>query len=72
MAHEGAWEVAAKIIEVLSERLYRAELANGHRFLAHVGKKGRLTLKVMLPGDSIKVRMSPYDLSKARILAAEK
>jgi translation initiation factor IF-1 len=50
--------------------LFRVELANGHRLLAHVSGKRRLAFERMSLGDRVKVEMSPYDLSKGSIMAA--
>lgn len=72
MAGENAIEVDGKIVEALSQRLYRVELANGHRFLAHVGGQGQLAIESLALGAKVSVRMSPYDLSKGRILTAGK
>lgn len=67
MAREDAIEVAGKIVEVLSNALYRVELVNGHRLLAHVSGRRRLSFERMSLEDVVKIRMSPYDLSKGCI-----
>ncbi len=67
MAREDAIEVAGKIVEVLSTRLYWVELVNGHRLLAHVSSRRRLSFEQMSLGDVVEIRMSPYDLSKGCI-----
>jgi translation initiation factor IF-1 len=55
-------------VEVLRETLFRVELSNRHRFLAHVAGKGSGKRIRLLPGDRVTVEMSPYDLSKGRIM----
>ena len=67
MAREGTIEVEGRIVETLGEVLYRVELENGHRLVAHVSGKRRLAFERMMVGDNVKVQMSPYDLSKGCI-----
>ena len=67
MPREGAIKVEGTIVEVLKERLFRVELANRYRFLAHIGGKARADRIRLLPGDKVTVEMSPYDLSNGRI-----
>ena len=68
MPREGAIKVEGTIVEVLKETLFRVELPNRHRFLAHVaGSKTRAKPIRLLPGDKVTVEMSPYDLSSGRI-----
>ncbi|HEX4119861.1 MAG TPA: translation initiation factor IF-1 [Verrucomicrobiae bacterium] len=67
MAVKDAIEAEGRIVEVLASSLFRVELANGHRMVAHVTGKRRLAFERMSVGDSVKVRMSPYDLSKGSI-----
>ena len=55
-------------MEVLKETLFRVELPNRHRFLAHVAGKARAKPVRLVPGDKVTVEMSPYDLSKGRIM----
>jgi translation initiation factor IF-1 len=54
-------------VEILAATLFRVQLSNGHRLLAHVSGKRRLAFERMTVGDSVTVRMSPYDLSHGRI-----
>jgi translation initiation factor IF-1 len=54
-------------VEVLPNALFRVELANGHRFVAHTSGKMRLNFDRLLVGDKVTVEMSPYDLSKGCI-----
>jgi translation initiation factor IF-1 len=68
MAREGAIEVEGAIVEVLSNKMYRVELANGHRLLAYVAGKARLSFGRLAAGDRVWLEMSPYDLSSGRII----
>ena len=56
------------IVEALSNAMFRVELENGHMITAHLSGKMRLHYIRILPGDKVKVAMSPYDLSKGRIV----
>ena len=56
------------IVEALSNAMFRVELENGHMVTAHLSGKMRLHYIRILPGDKVKVEMSPYDLSKGRIV----
>ena len=55
------------IIEALSNAMFRVELENGHEIIAHISGKMRMNYIKILPGDKVKVEMSPYDLTKGRI-----
>ena len=68
MAREGAIEVEGAIVEVLPNKMYRVELANGHRLLAYVTGKARLGFARLCAGDKVRLEMSPYDLSSGRII----
>ena len=68
MAREGAIEVEGAIVEVLSNKMYRIELANGHRVLAYAAGKARLSFARLVAGDRVRLEMSPYDLSEGRII----
>ena len=70
MARKDAIEAEGRIVEILATTLYRVELANGHRLLAHVSGKRRLAFQHTALGDMVRVEMSPYDLSKGSIMAA--
>ena len=70
MARKDAIEAEGRIVEILATCLYRVELANGHRLLAHVSGKRRLAFERMSLGDTVKVAMSPYDLSRGSIVTA--
>ena len=67
MAKQGNIEVDGTVIEALSNAMFRVELPNGHTVLAHVSGKIRLHFIKILPGDTVKVELSPYDLSRGRI-----
>ena len=71
MAVNDAIEAEGRIVEVLGASLFRVELVNGHRLVAHVSGRRRLVFERMTLGDSVKVRMSPYDLSKGMITVNE-
>jgi translation initiation factor IF-1 len=62
-----AIEQDGSIIEALSNAMFRVELENGHIVIAHISGKMRMHYIKLLPGDKVKLEMSPYDLSKARI-----
>ena len=68
MAREGAIEAEGAVVEVLPNKMYRVELANGHRLLAYVAGKARLSFTRLAPGDKVRLEMSPYDLSAGRII----
>lgn len=55
------------IVEALSNAMFRVELENGHTIVAHISGKMRMYYIRILPGDRVKVEMSPYDLTKGRI-----
>jgi translation initiation factor IF-1 len=67
MAKQKSIEQEGKIIEALSNAMFRVELDNGHVVTAHISGKMRLHYIKLLPGDKVKLEMSPYDLTKARI-----
>ena len=69
---EEAIEVEGKVTETLPNAMFRVELSNGHRILAHVCGKMRMYYIRILPGDTVKVEMSPYDLSRGRIVYRQK
>lgn len=60
-------EVEGTVIEPLPNAMFRVELENGHRVLAHVAGKMRMHFIRILPGDKVKVELSPYDLTRGRI-----
>ena len=67
MAKQKSIEQEGKIIEALSNAMFRVELENGHIVTAHISGKMRLHYIKHLPVDKVKLEMSPYDLTKARI-----
>ncbi|MCE4217738.1 MULTISPECIES: translation initiation factor IF-1 [Flectobacillaceae] len=68
MAKQSSIEVDGIILEALSNAMFRVELENTHQVIAHISGKMRMHYIKILPGDKVKLEMSPYDLSKARIV----
>jgi translation initiation factor IF-1 len=69
---EEAIEVEGTVMETLPNAMFRVELKNGHKILAHISGKMRMNYIRILPGDIVKVEMSPYDLSRGRIIYRQK
>ena len=67
MPKQSSIEKEGTIIEALSNAMFRVELDNGHVIIAHISGKMRMHYIRILPGDRVKVEMSPYDLTKGRI-----
>ena len=67
MAKEDVIEVEGTVVEALPNTNFKVELENGHQILAHISGKLRMNYIKILPGDKVKVALSPYDLSKGRI-----
>src|SRR5512147_224894 len=67
MAKEDSIEVEGTVIETLPNAMFRVELPNGHRILAHISGKMRMHFIRILPGDKVTVELSPYDLTRGRI-----
>ena len=67
MAKEEAIEVEGIVLEALPNAMFRVELDNGHKVLAHVSGKMRMNFIRILPGDRVKMELSPYDLTRGRI-----
>ena len=67
MAKEEAIQVEGTIIEPLPNAMFRVELDNGHKVLAHISGKMRMHFIKILPGDRVTVELSPYDLTRGRI-----
>jgi translation initiation factor IF-1 len=67
LAKEDVIEVEGTITEALPNTQFRVELENGHNVLAHISGKMRMNYIRILPGDRVKVELSPYDLSRGRI-----
>ena len=68
MAKQNAIEQDGTIVEALSNALFRVELQNGHVVIAHISGKMRMHYIKILPGDKVRIEMSPYDLTKGRIV----
>lgn len=68
MPKQDAIEVDATVIEPLPNAMFRVRLDNGHEVLAHISGKMRIHFIRILPGDKVKVELSPYDLSRGRIV----
>ena len=67
MAKEDVIEVEGKVVDTLPNAMFKVELENGATILAHVSGKIRMHYIRILPGDKVKVELSPYDLTKGRI-----
>ena len=67
MAKEEAIEVEGRVLEPLPNAMFRVELENGHKVLAHISGKMRMHFIKILPGDRVTVELSPYDLTRGRI-----
>jgi len=67
MAKQDLIEQDGTIIEALSNAMFRVRLENGHELIAHISGKMRMNYIKILPGDKVKLEMSPYDLNKGRI-----
>ncbi len=67
MAKKDAIEVEGTVVEVLPNAMFRVQLTSGHRVLAHISGKMRINFIRILPGDRVKVELSPYDPTRGRI-----
>ena len=67
MPKQSAIEQEGVIVETLPNAMFKVELENGHVIIAHISAKMRMNYIKILPGDRVKVEMSPYDLTKGRI-----
>ncbi len=65
-------EIEGKVVEKLPNAMFQVELANGHVVLAHISGKLRMNYIRILPGDKVTLEMSPYDLTKGRIIWRDK
>ncbi len=65
-------EIEGKVVEKLPTAMFKVELENGHIVLAHISGKLRMNYIKILPGDTVTIEMSPYDLSKGRIIWRDK
>ena len=68
MAKEEVIAVEGKVIETLPNAMFKVELENGHRVLAHISGKMRMHYIKIIPGDKVSLELSPYDLSRGRIV----
>ncbi len=68
MAKGDAIQVEGKVLETLPNAMFRVELDNGHKVLAHISGKMRMHYIRILPGDRVTVELSPYDLTRGRIV----
>jgi translation initiation factor IF-1 len=67
MTKKGTIEVEGVVAESLPNAMFRVELANGHKVLAHISGKMRVNYIRILPGDRVLIELSPYDLSRGRV-----
>lgn len=72
MAKEDVIEVEGTVVEALPNTNFKVELENGYQILAHISGKLRMNYIKILPGDKVKVELSPYDLTRGRITWREK
>jgi len=72
MAKEEPITVEGKVIETLPNAMFRVELENKHKILAHISGKMRMHFIKILPGDTVTVELSPYDLTRGRIVYRSK
>ena len=68
MAKEEGIQVEGTVVEALPNANFRVELENGHRLLAHISGKMRMHFIKILPGDKVTIELSPYDLTRGRIV----
>lgn len=68
MPKADAITVEGTVVETLPNAMFRVELENGHRILAHISGKMRMHFIKILPGDKVSVELSPYDLTRGRII----
>lgn len=72
MSKKDVIEVEGKVVEKLPNAMFQVELENGHVILAHISGKLRMHYIRILPGDKVTIEMSPYDLTKGRIIWRDK
>ena len=72
MAKDDMIEVEGTVVEALPNAMFQVELENGHRILAHISGKLRMNFIKILPGDKVTIELSPYDLTKGRIIWRDK
>jgi translation initiation factor IF-1 len=72
MPKDDAIQVEGTVVETLPNAMFRVQLENGHRVLAHISGKMRMHFIKILPGDKVTVELSPYDLTRGRIVYRNK
>jgi translation initiation factor IF-1 len=72
LAKEDLIEVEGTVVEALPNAMFQVELENGHKILAHLSGKLRTNFIRILPGDKVKIELSPYDLTRGRITWRDK
>jgi len=72
LSKDNVIEVEGKVLEKLPNAMFQVELENGHQILAHISGKLRMNFIRIIPGDKVLVAMSPYDLTKGRIIWRDK
>ena len=72
MSKEDVIEISGKVVDTLPSAQFKVELENGHEIIAHVSGKIRMHYIRILPGDKVTVELSPYDLSRGRIIYRHK
>ena len=72
MSKQDMIEIEGTVVEALPNATFQVELSNGHKILAHISGKLRMNYIRILPGDKVKVELSPYDLTRGRIIWRDK
>ena len=72
MSKDDVFELEGRVVEALPNAMFQVKLENGHVILAHISGKLRMNFIRILPGDSVTLEMSPYDLTKGRIVFRKK
>jgi translation initiation factor IF-1 len=72
MSKDDVIELEGKVVEKLPNAMFQVELENGHQILAHISGKLRMNFIRIIPGDKVLIEMSPYDLTKGRIIWRDK
>jgi len=72
LAKEEGFVALGTVLEALPNAVFKVQLENGHKILAHISGKIRINLIKIIPGDTVRIEFSPYDLDKGRIIFREK
>jgi len=72
LAKEEGFVALGTVLESLPNAVFKVQLENGHKILAHISGKIRINLIKIIPGDTVRIEFSPYDLDKGRIIFREK